>query len=319
MKARAAVVDGPRRTTHIDIELAEPQDTEVCVSIAGSGVCGSNVPVWEGRPWFDYPLAPGAPGHEAWGIVEMVGAGVTAVRPGDHVSFLSDNAFATAAVVPASHVVSIPASLTGCPFPGEALGCGFNVVRRSGISAGQTVAVVGIGFLGAVVVAAARRAGARVIAASRREDALEVATAFGAEAVVRCGERWEVVEAVMELTDGGGCDVVIEAAGAQEPLDLATDVTREEGTLAIAGYHQDGLRTVNLQTWGWRALTVVNAHERDAAVRCRGIELAAEAIADGAFDPDLLYTHRFSLGDLDQALDAQVEKPSGFLKGLVIT
>ena len=54
----------------------EPRAGEVLVDVAGCGVCGSNVPVWEGRPWFTYPLAPGLPGHEAWGQVAAVGADV---------------------------------------------------------------------------------------------------------------------------------------------------------------------------------------------------------------------------------------------------
>jgi len=54
---------------------------------------------------------------------------------------------------------------------------------------------------------------------------------------------------------------VIEAAGQQWPLDLATELTRERGRLIIAGYHQDGPRQINMQLWNWRGLDVINAHE----------------------------------------------------------
>ena len=68
--------------------------------------------------------------------------------------------------------------------------------------------------------------------------------------------------AILEATRGRGCDRVIEAAGHQEGLDLGTALTAEGGRLVIAGYHQDGLRHVDMQTWNWRGIDVINAHER---------------------------------------------------------
>ena len=72
-----------------------------------------------------------------------------------------------------------PRRSPGEPFPGEPLGCAMNIFRRSGIEAGQTVAIVGIGFLGAILTRLAADAGARVIAISRRPFSLEVARAHG--------------------------------------------------------------------------------------------------------------------------------------------
>src|SRR5690606_8592124 len=64
---RAAVIAGPRMTRVERIERPEPGPGEVRIRVEGCGVCGSSAPVWEGRPWFEYPQAAGAPGHEAWG------------------------------------------------------------------------------------------------------------------------------------------------------------------------------------------------------------------------------------------------------------
>jgi threonine dehydrogenase-like Zn-dependent dehydrogenase len=301
----------------VDLERRPPGPDEVTVAVEGCGVCGSNLPVWQGRPWFDYPLAPGAPGHEAWGHVEEVGNDVDGLAVGDRVAMLADNAFAATVAVPATHVVALPAALAGAPFPGEALGCGFNVAARSGFVAGQTVCVVGVGFIGAVVVARAAAAGARVVAVSRRPFALEVARAMGASVTLSSDDADAVVEAVADLTDGRLCDVVVEAVGAQRPLDLAGRLTRVRGRLVIAGFHQDGARTVDLQLWNWRGLDVVNAHERDPLVSLAGIVAAAEAVADGSFDPSLLYTHSYPLDRLGDAMDAMETRPDGFLKALV--
>jgi threonine dehydrogenase-like Zn-dependent dehydrogenase len=310
------VLTGPGSVELITAAPAPLVPGSVRVAVEGCGVCGSNLPVWEGRPWFTYPLPPGAPGHEAWGRVAAVGPDVGGVRVGEHVAFLSDQAFAERVTVPAAEVVVLPPALEGRPFPGEALGCAFNVAARSGFAPDQTVGIVGAGFLGTLVGALAAAAGARVIAISRRPFALEVARVMGAKETVALGD--DVIEDVRRLTDGGLCDVVVEAVGAQQPLDLAGQLTKTRGRLVIAGFHQDGPRTVDLQLWNWRGIDVVNAHERDAGVRLDGIRAAAEAVAGGQLDPSPLLTHTFPLDRLDAAFDALVERPDGFLKALVV-
>jgi D-arabinose 1-dehydrogenase-like Zn-dependent alcohol dehydrogenase len=149
---RAAVVAGPGEIRFDETPLPEPGPGQVRVRLEGCGVCGSNVPVWQGRPWFEYPLQPGAPGHEGWGVVDAVGPGVTNVGEGDRVAALSYHAYAEYDVADADSVVKLPPELDGVPFPGEPLGCAVNVFRRSDVQSGQTVAVVGVGFLGAQLV-----------------------------------------------------------------------------------------------------------------------------------------------------------------------
>ncbi len=296
--------------------MGEPGPGEVRVAVEGCGVCGSNLPVWEGRPWFSYPLAPGAPGHEAWGTVESVGDGVAGVKAGDAVALLADNAFTTSVVVPAERAVVLPEALRGTDFPGEAFGCGFNVAARSGFAAGQTVAVVGIGFIGAVVTRLAVEAGARVIAISRRPFSLDVAKTMGATETLTFDEA---EQRVAEVTGGDLCDVVVEAVGTQAPLDLAGRLVKVRGRLVIAGFHQDGPRTVDVQLWNWHGIDVVNAHERELAVQRAGVEAAAAAVAEGRLDVAPLLTHAYALDRLDQAMDAMVERPDGFLKAVVRT
>jgi threonine dehydrogenase-like Zn-dependent dehydrogenase len=275
--------------------------------------------VWEGRPWFEYPLPGGAPGHEGWGVIDAVGPGVDGLAPGDRVAALSVRAFAEYDLAQADAVVPLPAALATQPFPGEPLGCAVNVFRRAGIRRGDTVVVIGIGFLGAVVTRLASRAGARVVAVSRRPFALEVARGQGAELMLPLADHGRVVREVERVTGGAGADCVIEAVGLQEPLDLAGQLTRVRGRLVVAGYHQDGMRQVNMQLWNWRGIDVINAHERDPGTALDGIRGAIQAVTDGTLDPAPLYTHRFELGELDQALDTMRRRPDGFLKALVVT
>ena len=285
--------------------------------LEGCGVCASNLPVWGGREWFTYPQEPGAPGHEGWGRVAALGDGVTALQLGDRVAALSYHAYAEYDLARADALVKLPPSLDDTPLPGEPLGCAVNVFRRAGIEAGQTVAVVGIGFLGALLTRLAADAGARVIAISRRPFALEMARRFGAAETIAMDDHWRILEQVKALTGERWCERVIEAVGLQWPLDLAGELTGERGRLVIAGFHQDGPRQVNMQQWNWRGIDVVNAHERDPAMYVSGIREAVALLAAGTLDPSPLYTHRFSLDRLGDALDAAARRPDGFMKALV--
>jgi threonine dehydrogenase-like Zn-dependent dehydrogenase len=316
---RAAVITGPQQMEIQHLGVPEPRPGEVRIRLEGCGLCGSNLPFWEGRPWFQYPSSPGSPGHEGWGAIDAVGDGVTTVSPGDRVAALSSRAYAEYDIADAGSVVPLPEALGGSPFPGEPLGCAMNAFRRSDIRADQTVAIIGIGFLGALLTRLACRAGARVIAISRRPFALALARELGAHVVMSLEDYAGTVEHVKRITGGEGADRVIEVTGLQAPLDLAGELARVRGRLIIAGYHQDGLRQVNMQLWNWRGLDVINAHERDPAVYIEGIRAAVDAVSIGVLDPTPLYTHIFPLDELARAFEAMRTRPDGFLKALVCT
>jgi threonine dehydrogenase-like Zn-dependent dehydrogenase len=313
----AARLAGPGAMELIEVAPPQPGPNDVRVRLEGCGVCASNLSPWEGKPWFSYPMAPGALGHEGWGRIDAIGDAVTAFAPGDRVGILSQHAYAQFDVASQDAVVRLPEKLDDQPFPAEPLGCALNIFRRSEIRSGQTVAIVGIGFLGALLTQLASRAGARVLAISRRDFALETARAMGAAETISLGDKQPIIERVRELTGGKFCEVVIEAVGKEQALELAGELTAERGRLVIAGYHQDGLRQVNLQLWNWRGLDVINAHERDPAVYLRGMQLAVDAVARGVLTPGLLYTHTFPLRELGTALRFTAERPPGFMKALI--
>jgi threonine dehydrogenase-like Zn-dependent dehydrogenase len=246
-----------------------------------------------------------------------MGEEVRGVAVGDRVAALSERAYAEHDVARADAMVAIPRQLTDMAVPGEPLGCAMNIFARSDIGPGQTVAVVGIGFLGALLTRLAATAGARVIALSRRPFALEVARTFGAHETIPLGDPSRAIERVRTLTSGRLCERVIECVGNQGTLDLAGELTAERGRLVIAGFHQDGPRQVNMFLWNWRGLDVVNAHERDPRAYVAGMRAAIEALAAGTLDPTPLITHRYSLDELDLAFAAAVERPDGFLKAIV--
>lgn len=324
--ATAMRLTAPRRFEPVEAPLSGPAEGEVLVRIAGCGVCASNVPPWEGREWFTYPMAPGAPGHEGWGEVIATGPRVQGLAVGDAVGFLHEQAFASHAIVPVARCVRLPAGgsagkpggVGGRPFPAEPLACVMNVAARAGMEAGQIVAVVGIGFLGSLFIRLAAAEGARVAAIARRESSLQRARAAGAAVTVRAGDAAEAKRAVAESFDGRLCDCVIECAGSQAALDIASELVRVRGRLVIAGYHQDGPRRVDMQSWNWRGIDVINAHEREEAIYMRGMRQAVLAVEQGLLDPEPLYTHRFAMMDLNEAMEMASVRPDGFIKALVV-
>jgi D-arabinose 1-dehydrogenase-like Zn-dependent alcohol dehydrogenase len=116
---RAAVVDAPRTASLQQTPLPNPGSGQVRVRLEGCGVCGSNLAVWQGQPWFTYPLPLGAPGHEGWGVIDAIGEGVVDLTPGTRVACLSSQAFAEYDIAAADAVVPLPASMDGVPFPGK--------------------------------------------------------------------------------------------------------------------------------------------------------------------------------------------------------
>jgi threonine dehydrogenase-like Zn-dependent dehydrogenase len=275
---RAGVVAAPRRAAAVEARVPEPGPGELLVRVEGCGVCGSSLPLWDGRDWFEYPHEPGAPGHEAWGRTE----------DGRRVAAISFHGFAEWDVVKEDELVELPAELDGVPFPGEALACAVNVVRRAQVEAGQRVAVVGMGFLGTVVARMCESRGA------------------------------EVVEVRRDTQVDGEFERVVECAGTQGALDTASRLVATGGLLAIAGFHQDGPRSVDVQSWNWRGIDVVNAHERDTRVVVEGMREAVRLACAGELDAAALVTHTFPLEELDRAFELASGRPPGFLKAVVV-
>jgi threonine dehydrogenase-like Zn-dependent dehydrogenase len=315
---RAAVVTGPGEFRIAEVPLPEPGLGQVRIRLEGCGVCASNLTPWAGAEWMQFPTEPGDLGHEGWGVVDALGDGVTGLKPGDRVGALSGKAYAEYDVADAAAVVKLPGALGDLDLPLEPFGCAFNIFRRSDIRPGQAVAIIGIGFLGAVLTKLASNAGARVIAVSRRQESLQLARAMGAAETIPMDDHWRIIERVRELTAGRLCERVIEAVGKQWPLDLASELTAEGARMIVAGYHQDGPRQVNMQLWNWRGFDVINAHERDRDVALQGMREAVAAIESGLIDPRMLITHRYPLERLGDALNATRDRPGNFVKAVVV-
>jgi threonine dehydrogenase-like Zn-dependent dehydrogenase len=314
MKAAAFVKPG--LTQVFEREKPEPKPGEVLVRIAVCGVCSSELGMWVNKN-----LQPEAPiffGHEASGIIEAVGDGVQTLTVGDRVTlFTEEGGYAEYISLAEKWAVKIPDRVPYDYALGEPIACAMNGAKRSCVEIGDTVVIVGLGFMGALIMQGIALKGAsRIIVVDTREESFELARKLGAREIID-SKNANAAERIMELTNGKGADVVIECTGYQAPLDLATQAVKIRGKLVIFGYHQGGPRTIDVQTWNWKGLDVVNAHERDPEVYLQGIKTGMKLLETGQLVMEPLVTHFYTLDDVNQAFQDAYGKPPGFIKAVI--
>lgn len=311
---RAAILEGPKKFVIRDIPKPEPQSGEVRIKVKSCGVCHSEMPVWNGE-FGKFPLHIG---HEVSGLIDALGEEVTGLKVGDPVTIFTDKqGYSEYLTISADNVIPLGANVKLAEALGEPIGCVVNGVNRSQIKLGDTVVLVGVGFMGLIMLQLVKLKGAsRIIALDTRDSALAQAKAFGADVCLN-PTTCDVKEEVARLTQDKGADVVIELTGAQPGLDLATELTSIRGTLVIFGFHVQP-RTVNMFLWNWRGLDVVNAHERDPKVYVQGIKTGMKLLDAGLLDMKPMVTHRFSLGEINEAFTVASKRDNDFIKAVII-
>jgi threonine dehydrogenase-like Zn-dependent dehydrogenase len=219
------------------------------------------------------------------------------------------------------HLVRIPEGVGFEQALGEPLGCVMSGARRTRVDMGDTVAVVGLGFMGLLALQAIRLRGpAYLIAVDPRPHAREMACRLGADVACAPEEvdaKWKLTE-WNQLGKGYGVDVAIEASGTQAGLTLAGQMVHEHGMLSLVGYHQGGPRLVDMELWNWKAVDILNAHERRTPYLVECIARGLALVKAGRLDIGMLVTHRFPLECVDEAFAALQTKPDGFVKAVIV-
>jgi threonine dehydrogenase-like Zn-dependent dehydrogenase len=306
----------PRTSEVIDAPAARPGPGEVLVRISACGVCASEL-----RPWAEAPLPlPHRFGHEPVGVVSAVGSGVTTLREGDRVTGLFKGAYADCCLASAAQLLPVPDSVSDESALGEPMACLVNAQRRTAVDLADSVAVIGLGYMGLGMVQLMKLRGpSRIIGIDVREDAREAGRRYGADAVydpTDLPDEFRLTQ-FRDWNSDRGFDVVVEASGAQSALTLAGELVRAHGVLSIVGYHQGGPRQVDVGMWNWKAIDVVNAHVRRRADLMESMRIGLELTASGLLDLGSLVTHRYPLDGVDQAFTDLQSKPAGFIKALI--
>jgi threonine dehydrogenase-like Zn-dependent dehydrogenase len=292
MKMKASVITGRQTSELVEMDVPSIGDEELLIRVKICGVCASEL-----HPWLEASGRRPIFGHEPVGIVEAVGSRVHGIQVGDRVTGLIHNAFAQFTKADYRNVIRVPDGLDDLEALGEPLSCLMSGADRTPVSLGDDVAIVGAGFMGLGFLQLMRLKGAgRIIAVDMREESLEHARRFGADEICKPGDvrpdykitKWKHME-----EGRPGVPVAVEASGTEGGLQLAGDMTAVHGTLSVVGYHQGsgGMRNIHMELWNWKALSVINAHERRSDVHMRQMEAGLKLIAGGHFNMKDMITH----------------------------
>jgi alcohol dehydrogenase len=328
---KALVYHGPGQRSWDSVEdpkIVEP--TDVIVRVDTTTICGTDLHILKG----DLPeTKPGTIlGHEAVGTVDEVGAGVTTVGPGDRVllscvsacgrcryckagrygqclggggwifGYMINGVQAEYARVPFADnsVYKVPDELTDeqVLFLADILPTAYEVGVLNGmVSPGDVVAIVGAGPVGlAAILTAQLYTPGRIVAIDLADSRLEGARRFGADTTINNG-REDPIAVIMELTDGLGADVALEAVGVPQTFELAADLVRPGGRIANIGVHGKPV-TLHLEKLWTRDVTITTG-----LVDTFSIPQLMRLVASERLDPSLFATHRFPLGDAMAAYD----------------
>lgn len=300
---------------------------DAVVKILKTTICGTDLHILKG----DVPTCtPGRIlGHEGVGVIEAVGAGVTAFHPGDHVliscisscgkceycrrgmySHCTSGGWILGNTIDGTQAeyVRIPHADTSLyPIPSGAdeealvmlsdiLPTGFECgVLNGKVAPGSTVAIVGAGPIGLATLLTARfYSPAQIILIDLDDGRLEVARRFGATHTVNSTDG-RAAEAVLALTGGRGVDVSIEAVGIPATFVLCQDIVAPGGTIANIGVHGHPAKLHLERLWS-----------QNIAITTRLVDTVStpmllKTVQSSKVDPGQLITHRFTL---DQVLDA---------------
>lgn len=179
----------------------------------------------------------------------------------------------------------------------EPLACSMHAVRRGGIEFGDVVVVAGCGTIGLGIVAYARRKSpAAVVAIDLSEDRLERAKKLGATHTLN-PRRQDVVQAILDMTDGYGCDVYIEATGAPPSVEQGLRAIRKAGTFVEFSVMREPVTTDWTVIGDTKELTIVGGH---LGPNC--YPSVIQSLASGEVDGSIFVTHELALEDYVRGL-----------------
>jgi 2-desacetyl-2-hydroxyethyl bacteriochlorophyllide A dehydrogenase len=276
---RAVVLRSAGELSVADVNQPEPRSDEVLVRVTHSGICGTDLKIFTGAMPAAYPLimghemagelAGGAAGAGARVLIDPVLycgtcfdclAGRTNLCPsGGIIGREVNGAFADYVVVPRTHVYPLPDAIDSREAPLlQVLTTCVHAQRRAGSVAGQSVAVIGLGVSGQLLLQLARAGGARtVIGVTRSAWKRALAETLGASQTTSSGG--EAVHAVRAATDGHGADVVIECTGHMKALGDAIAMVRPGGTIVLFGIFTDREASLPFYQLYYKEPTVISS------------------------------------------------------------
>jgi threonine dehydrogenase-like Zn-dependent dehydrogenase len=317
---KASRIVRPGVIEFVDVVPAAPGPREVAVRPRSISLCGSDIFLYLHMRPEEYPLAVGTSGHEIVGVVEAVGEEVTGLSPGMEVLAFSpgQTGMTQRYLAAADCVLPLP---PGRPreelLMAQQLGTVLYAVKRLPDVAGRTAAVIGQGSGGIFWAQMLRRLGCRrVIAMDLLEARVEAGLRYGADLCFNNGSR-DPERAVLDATDGRGADVVVEAAGEPDAVNLAVRLVRKGGILFFFGIPHARSFTFDWDAFFRRYAATFSMAGAMLAPDKSHFSDALDLIASGAVDARGMVSHRVPFADLARAYDLARTGADGALKVVV--
>ena len=349
MKGLVAFQDGSLRLQDVPLpEIGRnpfaPRD--VLVEVQQCGICGSDIHKWQAdKANLKNPPKEVVIGHEIVSIVREVGSGVTRFKPGERVvheivtfycgdcpacregrynicnrispmegraHYVTGGGFAKYAVWPEAQLHRLPDSIgtRAAVLMEPTAGSVHSIVTRMQVRAGESVAILGPGARGLLLMQVCRAIGAGpIIVSGLQRDKpfrLAKAEALGADAVVNVEEE-DLSSLVLDVTDGLGVDVVLENSGSVEPIGQSLDIVRKGGRVLWAGGGIRGGIEAPVDTYK------IIVKELDVRGEISQIPFdwltALHLVSTGRIELESLVTHTFALQDWEKGFELAATSP----------
>ncbi|CAM4496495.1 zinc-binding alcohol dehydrogenase family protein [Paenibacillus typhae] len=320
-------------------DLKEPllEKGTAIVRIRRIGICGTDLHAYQGnQPFFSYPRVLG---HELAGVIEAVGENEAGLHAGDQVSIVPymhcgecsaclggktnccknmkvfgvhiDGGMRERVSVPLGHLIKTEGLTLDQAAMLEPLAIGAHAIRRSGLTAGDTVLVIGAGPIGLGVMALARYAGAKVIAMDVNEERLEFCRKWAhVEHIVNALQPPQ--EQLAAITGESGAAFVIDATGNAKSMTNAFNLVAHGGALVYVGLVKSDI-TFNDPDFHSHEMSLMGS--RNATME--DFDFVRRAISAGYVDIERYITHRSNFEDMINQFDSWLKPESKVIKALV--
>lgn len=324
-------------------KIPEVKSNEVLVKLEYVGICGSDLHYYETGAIGDFVVkTPFVLGHEPSGRVVEIGDQVKNLKLGDRVALEPGKTcgeceycksgrynlcpdvifFATPPIdgVFQEYVAheeklcfKLPdnvSTMEGALI--EPLAVGFHAAIQGNAKIGQTAVVMGAGCIGLVTMMALKAMGVtRVYVVDIMENRLNKALELGADAVINA-KTLHPVDEIKKLTDGYGCDLVIETAGTQITTSQAIQMSKKGATIVLVGYSKTGNMEIPM------SMALDKELEFKTVFRYRNIyPMAIDAVASGKVNLKGIVTNIFDLNEAQQAMDYNVNNKADVVKAVI--
>lgn len=272
----AAVLYGKEDVKIEKVPIPTLERGEVLVKVNVALTCGTDLKVFQRGYHARMIVPPALFGHELSGEIAEIGPGVRDFRRGMRVVALNsapcgscfyclkhqenlcedllfnNGAYAEYIKIPRriveTNMLALPDDVTfESAAMTEPLACALRGLQETGADIGDTVTVIGAGPLGLMLIQVAKLNGCKVIAVVKRDEQVQAARHFGAHEVIQLAGDNSPVDNIIEVTEGRGSDIVIEAVGRPQAWQWAVDMVRRGGIVNFFGGCATGTR-VELDT-----------------------------------------------------------------------